>query len=598
MPEIILQPVAAPNFHAVNTLMAQAAQNYQNAFQGLQGTIKNAQTAIRDQNTERLMNYLNGAQSVAQLNDPNFQQGLNNLRESLGGEYHTDQFQKRMQTLPDQLNQRELAGLQLQQTRDQLSDIPLGNQIAQLIQAGKYNEAGDLMGKAKTDMSRFVSLADSLQNSALSRQNMQHSMNLQDKEWNMKVQQYNDQKKMQQLALQQLQGMGVLPDAGISGSSTGVGGAPAGAPANIQQLISRVSKEQGVPENILYAVMRQESGYNPRAVSPVGAQGLMQLMPSTAASLGLKGNDVWDPYKNLTAGAKYLKQMYTKFGSLAKGLAAYNAGPGRLQEALAKGGDNWSLYLPSETRNYVASISKKMGYKPTEAELKAATKKLTQAGIPFVDQPFVPLADAVSSRPGTPQTALLSMAKQVLGGTGEIDNPFMDMAIKSGGDQKVFKAMADLNQKTNKIAADSDKELINKALSTHPIMSNMGKFPGTLKDWEHKNVGWIFPGSAGDVLNAIKKNPDYQKLDEPYQVAAAQALLEQAKDYKLSASEVNARAAELLKTFNNLRASRDQADADLANSQYQQAIFEQQLAQQAATRKEQLAVLRKLAGLQ
>ncbi|MBV6579067.1 hypothetical protein JMA08_00005, partial [Acinetobacter baumannii] len=57
MPEIILQPVAAPNFHAVNTLMAQAAQNYQNAFQGLQGTIKNAQTAIRDQNTERLMNY-------------------------------------------------------------------------------------------------------------------------------------------------------------------------------------------------------------------------------------------------------------------------------------------------------------------------------------------------------------------------------------------------------------------------------------------------------------------------------------------------------------------------------------------------------------
>ncbi|MDW2811471.1 lytic transglycosylase domain-containing protein, partial [Acinetobacter baumannii] len=400
MPEIILQPVAAPNFHAVNTLMAQAAQNYQNAFQGLQGTIKNAQTAIRDQNTERLMNYLNGAQSVAQLNDPNFQQGLNSLRESLGGEYHTDQFQKRMQTLPDQLNQRELAGLQLQQTRDQLSDIPLGNQIAQLIQAGKYNEAGDLMGKAKTDMSRFVSLADSLQNSALSRQNMQHSMNLQDKEWNMKVQQYNDQKKMQQLALQQLQGMGVLPDAGISGSSAGVGGAPAGAPANIQQLISRVSKEQGVPENILYAVMRQESGYNPRAVSPVGAQGLMQLMPSTAASLGLKGNDVWDPYKNLTAGAKYLKQMYTKFGSLAKGLAAYNAGPGRLQEALAKGGDNWSLYLPSETRNYVASISKKMGYKPTEAELKAATKKLTQAGIPFVDQPFVPLADAVSSRPG------------------------------------------------------------------------------------------------------------------------------------------------------------------------------------------------------
>ncbi|HFG6907739.1 TPA: lytic transglycosylase domain-containing protein, partial [Acinetobacter baumannii] len=94
-----------------------------------------------------------------------------------------------------------------------------------------------------------------------------------------------------------------------------------------------------------------------------------------------------------------------------------------------------------------------------------------------------------------------------------------------------------------------------------------------------------------------KKNPDYQKLDEPYQVAAAQALLEQAKDYKLSASEVSARAAELLKTFNNLRASRDQADADLANSQYQQAIFEQQLAQQAATRKEQLAVLRKLAGL-
>ncbi|HFQ7450157.1 TPA: lytic transglycosylase domain-containing protein [Acinetobacter baumannii] len=595
MPEIVLHPVAAPNFHAVNNLMAQAAQNYQNAFQGLQGTVKNAQTAIRDQNTERLMGYLNGAQSAAQLNDPNFQQGLNALRESLGGEYHTDQFQKRMQTLPDQLNQRELAGLQLQQTRDQMGDAQLGNQIAQLMQAGKFNEAGALMGQAKTDMSRFVTMADSLQNSAMSRQNMQHSMGLQDKEWNMKVQQYNDQKKMQQLALQQLQGMGILPE-GVAPNAAGGGGAPSGAPANIQQIISKVSKEQGVPENILYAVMRQESSYNPRAVSPVGAQGLMQLMPATAAELGLKGEDVWDPYKNVTAGAKYLKQMYTKFGSLAKGLAAYNAGPGRLQKALEKGGDNWSIHLPKETRDYVASIGKKMGYKPTDAELKAATKKLQQAKVPFANQPFVPLADGNSSRPGA-QADILSMAKQVLGGSGEVDNPFMDMASRAGGDPKIFKAMADLNQKTSKIASDSEKELLNKSLSTHPIMQNMGKFPGTMKDWEDKKVGWIFPGDAGKVMKAIEKNPDYQKLDEPYRVAAAQALLEQAKDYGLSAGEVNARAAELLKTFNNLRASRDQADADLANSQYQQAIFEQQLSQQAATRKEQLAMLRKLTGL-
>ena len=96
------------------------------------------------------------------------------------------------------------------------------------------------------------------------------------------------------------------------------------------------------------SVVKAESGFNPRAVSPKGAQGLMQLMPETAAMLG--AGNVLDPAANLGAGTKYLRQLLDQFaGDAGKALAAYNAGPQMVEQY---GG------IPPyrETRAYVTRI--------------------------------------------------------------------------------------------------------------------------------------------------------------------------------------------------------------------------------------------------
>lgn len=108
----------------------------------------------------------------------------------------------------------------------------------------------------------------------------------------------------------------------------------------------RVARENGIPEDLFLKLVRQESGFNPRAVSPAGAIGLAQLMPGTAEGLGV---DPFDPIQNLTGGARYLKTQYDKFGRWDLALAAYNAGPG----AVAKYG---GIPPYKETQNYVKKV--------------------------------------------------------------------------------------------------------------------------------------------------------------------------------------------------------------------------------------------------
>jgi soluble lytic murein transglycosylase-like protein len=84
-----------------------------------------------------------------------------------------------------------------------------------------------------------------------------------------------------------------------------------------------------VPEDMFLRLIQKESGWNATAVSPKGAVGLAQIMPSTADHLGV---DIDNPAQNLEGGARYLRQMYDRFGSWRLALAAYNAGPGAVEE--------------------------------------------------------------------------------------------------------------------------------------------------------------------------------------------------------------------------------------------------------------------------
>ena len=116
----------------------------------------------------------------------------------------------------------------------------------------------------------------------------------------------------------------------------------------MDSIFQKASAQYDVPANLLKAVAKAESNFNPKAVSGSGAAGVMQLMPKTAEYLGVK--DIFDAEQNIMGGAKYLSELIKKYdGNTALALAAYNAGSGNV----AKYGG-----IPpfNETKNYISKV--------------------------------------------------------------------------------------------------------------------------------------------------------------------------------------------------------------------------------------------------
>lgn len=151
---------------------------------------------------------------------------------------------------------------------------------------------------------------------------------------------------------------------------------PAADTAGIQDLVERSAAKYNVDPLLVHSVIEVESNYNPLAVSPKGAEGLMQLIPSTARRFGVK--DSFNARENIEAGVKYLKYLQDLFRDDRKALAAYNAGEG----AVAR----YNAIPPyPETLNYVYQVGKKYG----EARRAAAAAKANADASP----PEVPTHD-------------------------------------------------------------------------------------------------------------------------------------------------------------------------------------------------------------
>ncbi len=137
---------------------------------------------------------------------------------------------------------------------------------------------------------------------------------------------------------------------------------PALESGDVESLIAAAAKRESLKPELVRAVMRQESGFKPCAVSVKGAQGLMQLMPATADQFHV--SDPFDPEQNVKAGAAFLKQLLKKYnGDLRLALVAYNAGATRADQLEP------SQY-PLETQGYLAKIFAELGNPeapPTEA---------------------------------------------------------------------------------------------------------------------------------------------------------------------------------------------------------------------------------------
>jgi soluble lytic murein transglycosylase-like protein len=141
---------------------------------------------------------------------------------------------------------------------------------------------------------------------------------------------------------------------GDQGATTGRRPPPLQIPRS--QLVATAQQDAvnaGINPTYFVRQITLESGFNPNAVSPGGAEGIAQFEPSTAAGLGI---NPFDPIQALQAAAQMMARYYHQYGDYAKALSAYNAGPASLQNAENACGANWLSCMPAQTQNYVYTI--------------------------------------------------------------------------------------------------------------------------------------------------------------------------------------------------------------------------------------------------
>ncbi|MBM6580070.1 lytic transglycosylase domain-containing protein [Microvirga sp. BT689] len=193
------------------------------------------------------------------------------------------------------------------------------------------------------------------------------------------------------------------------------------------RLIEGAAQAQRVPHDMLTKLIWQESSFRPRAVSPVGAQGIAQFMPGTAKERGLI--DPFDPEQAIPKAAEFIANLAEQFGNLGLAAAAYNGGPARVASWLAGRGE-----LPAETRNYVIAVT---GRSAEEWASEAKEKK-----------------NAAEDGPDGSQTCLQIVATLRIPGRGDtIEAPFAPWGVQLAGNFSKDKALASFRRASQSYAS-------------------------------------------------------------------------------------------------------------------------------------------------
>jgi membrane-bound lytic murein transglycosylase D len=218
-----------------------------------------------------------------------------------------------------------------------------------------------------------------------------------------------------------------------------------------REMILRIFKEEGVPQDLIY-MAQAESGFKPLALSRARARGMWQFMASRGVGYGLRRSwwvdDRQDPEKATRAAARHLKDLYNQFGDWYLAMAAYNSGPGNVQQAVRRTGyaDFWELYkrnvLPAETKNYVPIILAMtiMSKNPAQYGLDAVQPdQALKYDVVKVDYP-VDLR-LVAECVDVPVEQLIDLNPSLLRRTTPKDQPF-DLRLPDGSKEKYEAAIA------------------------------------------------------------------------------------------------------------------------------------------------------------
>lgn len=387
-----LSTISIPTFSEANDLLVKGNKGMQDSITGFADILKGIQTEARNRNDAAIQNLINSAQTTEELRSPEFQQRMADLVGTFSNEYDAkaaSAYQDgRVDTLDKRfINQQTMDSNQLNYEKNQLgydqdqlnaAYLAANRQAAGLgyktpeeaIKNGvnvdpiSYNQY--LQGNEKHD----TDILSTKQSIEASKNQITMAQNRDKREQTEFDAEENQRKLNSNIASGQNQQLYAdNPQVGNKYYKSQVEKMQSPAFLDSYQKygdhVNAMSAKYGVPPELIWAVIGQESVGKVDATSPTGVRGIMQVTSDTFRDLGV-GNDRTDPLQSIEAGTKYLGQLLAKYGGdYDKAIVAYNSGLGNVDKAVAKHGDKWLSGIRAEGQDYLPRIKAGITYART-----------------------------------------------------------------------------------------------------------------------------------------------------------------------------------------------------------------------------------------